>query len=72
MKPVMRTKSVLAAFVLAPLAGCSIAAVDYGKIRHADYVADPRCTAQPGSTNSAAAAVIAAMVVRTIMVVLLV
>lgn len=31
------------------LSGCSIAAVDYGKIRHADYVADPRCTAQPGA-----------------------
>ncbi|MGV3730677.1 MAG: alpha/beta hydrolase [Sphingopyxis sp.] len=31
------------------LSGCSIAAVDYGKIRHADYVADPRCNAQPGA-----------------------
>ncbi|WP_439568474.1 alpha/beta hydrolase [Sphingopyxis sp.] len=30
------------------LSGC-IAAVDYGKVRHADYVADPRCTAQPGA-----------------------
>jgi esterase/lipase superfamily enzyme len=33
----------------AMLAGCSIAAVDYGPVRHADYVADPRCTAQPGA-----------------------
>jgi len=33
----------------ATLAGCSIAAVDYGKIRHADYVADPRCMAEPGA-----------------------
>ena len=39
----------LAILALAPLSGCSIAAVDYGKIRHADYVADPRCTAQPGA-----------------------
>ena len=31
------------------LSGCSIAAVDYGEIRHADYVADPRCTPQPGA-----------------------
>ncbi len=33
----------------AMLAGCSIAAVDYGPVRHADYVAAPRCTAQPGA-----------------------
>lgn len=33
----------------AMLAGCSIAAVDYGKVRHTEYVADPRCTAQPGA-----------------------
>src|SRR3546814_3599206 len=38
-----------AALVLAPLSGCSIAAVDYGEIRHAEYVADPRCTPQPGA-----------------------
>ena len=38
-----------AALVLAPLSGCSIAAVDYGEIRHAEYVADPRCTPQPGT-----------------------
>lgn len=31
------------------LSGCSIAAVDYGKVRHAAYIADPRCTAQPGA-----------------------
>ena len=31
------------------LSGCSLAAVDYGKVRHAEYVADPRCTAQPGA-----------------------
>jgi esterase/lipase superfamily enzyme len=30
------------------LSGC-ITPVDYGKVRHADYVADPRCTAQPGA-----------------------
>lgn len=30
------------------LTGC-ITPVDYGKVRHADYVADPRCTAQPGA-----------------------
>ena len=36
------------AFAALPLAGC-ITPVDYGKIRHADYVADPRCTAQPGA-----------------------
>jgi pimeloyl-ACP methyl ester carboxylesterase len=39
----------LAALALIPLSGCSIAAVDYGDIRHADYVADPRCTPQPGA-----------------------
>ncbi len=33
----------------AMLAGCSIAAVDYGKVRHTEYVADPRCTAQAGA-----------------------
>lgn len=30
------------------LGGC-ISPVDYGDIRHADYIADPRCTAQPGA-----------------------
>jgi esterase/lipase superfamily enzyme len=45
----------LAALAVAPLSACSIAAVDYGKIRHADYVADPRCTAQPGAVIDGAA-----------------
>jgi esterase/lipase superfamily enzyme len=36
------------------LAGC-IKPVDYGKIRHADYVADARCTAQPGAAVDEAA-----------------
>lgn len=31
------------------LSGC-ITPVNYGKVRHADYVADPRCTAQAGAT----------------------
>ncbi|OHD03050.1 MAG: hypothetical protein A2885_08100 [Sphingopyxis sp. RIFCSPHIGHO2_01_FULL_65_24] len=30
------------------LSGCAVA-VDYGKVRHADYIADARCTAQPGA-----------------------
>ena len=38
-----------AVLALVPLSGCSIAAVDYGKVRHAEYVADPRCTAQAGA-----------------------
>lgn len=38
----------VAAVALA-VSGCSLAAVDYGPVRHADYVADPRCTAQPGA-----------------------
>ncbi|MDZ3833501.1 MAG: alpha/beta fold hydrolase [Sphingopyxis sp.] len=37
-----------------PLAGC-ISAVDYGKVRHPDYVADPRCTPQPGAPADPAA-----------------
>ena len=37
------------------LSGCSIAAVDYGKVRHADYVSDPRCTAPPGAVIDGAA-----------------
>ena len=36
------------------LAGC-IAPVDYGKIRHADYVADPRCAATAGAPVDEAA-----------------
>lgn len=38
----------LAAFAVLPLAAC-ISPVNYGKVRHADYVADPRCTAQAGA-----------------------
>lgn len=39
---------------LAPLLACALLAgcikpVDYGKIRHADYIADARCTAQAGA-----------------------
>src|SRR3546814_14828404 len=45
----VRMTRLLAALALIPLSGCSIAAVDYGDIRHADYVADPRCTPQPGA-----------------------
>lgn len=36
------------------LSGC-ITPVEYGKVRHADYVADPRCTAQPGAAVDGAA-----------------
>ncbi|HJS12066.1 alpha/beta hydrolase [Sphingopyxis sp.] len=43
------TRRLLVAGAALTLSGCSIAAVDYGEIRHADYVADPRCTAQPGA-----------------------
>jgi esterase/lipase superfamily enzyme len=45
----------LAALATVALSGCSIAAVDYGKIRHAEYVADPRCEAQPGAVVDAEA-----------------
>jgi len=38
----------VAAFAVLPLAAC-VTPVDYGKIPHAAYVADPRCTAQPGA-----------------------
>ncbi|HMO76888.1 MAG TPA: alpha/beta hydrolase [Sphingopyxis sp.] len=37
-----------AIFAALTLTGC-ITPVDYGDIRHADYVADPRCTAQAGA-----------------------
>ena len=40
---------VLAALAVLPLTGCVVTPVDYGKVRHADYVADARCTAQPGA-----------------------
>lgn len=36
------------------LGGC-ITPVDYGKVRHADYIADPRCTAEPGASVDEAA-----------------
>ncbi|MBL0916248.1 MAG: hypothetical protein IBJ13_12290, partial [Sphingopyxis sp.] len=36
------------------LTGC-VTPVDYGKIPHAAYVADPRCTGQPGATVDEAA-----------------
>ena len=42
-------RHLLVALAALALSGCSIAAVDYGEVRHADYVADPRCTAQPGA-----------------------
>ncbi len=52
----MRLRHLTVAFGAAlTLSGCSIAAVDYGKIRHADYVADPRCTAQSGTAVDDAA-----------------
>lgn len=37
------------------LSGCVSAAVDYGKVPHADYVADPRCTPRAGAPVDAAA-----------------
>ncbi|NIJ38322.1 esterase/lipase superfamily enzyme [Sphingopyxis panaciterrae] len=43
------------AFAALPLAGCIITPVDYGRVRHADYVADPRCTAQAGAAVDGAA-----------------
>lgn len=46
--PAMRIRAAAAGLALLALAGC-ITPVDYGKIRHADYVADPRCTAQAGA-----------------------
>ncbi|ALH81635.1 alpha/beta hydrolase [Sphingopyxis macrogoltabida] len=44
----MRTTPFLSILTALLLGGC-ITPVDYGKVRHADYVADPRCTAQPGA-----------------------
>ena len=44
----MRTRHLMVASAALVLAGC-VTPVDYGKVRHADYVADPRCTAQPGA-----------------------
>ncbi|WOF42158.1 alpha/beta hydrolase [Sphingopyxis indica] len=40
--------------VIMLLSGC-ISGVDYGKVRHADYVADPRCTPQAGAPVDGAA-----------------
>lgn len=51
MTPIRHLMVVSAALTLA---GC-IAPVDYGKIRHADYVADARCAAQPGAAVDGAA-----------------
>ncbi|MFN4357816.1 alpha/beta hydrolase [Sphingopyxis alaskensis] len=52
----MRARQLAAACGAAlALSGCSIAAVDYGKIRHAEYVADQRCDAQPGAVVDGAA-----------------
>lgn len=50
----MRTKILIAALGSLALSGC-ITPVKYGKVRHADYVADPRCTAQPGAAVDGAA-----------------
>ncbi len=50
----MRTKRLFAVLAALPLAGC-ITPVEYGKVRHTDYVADPRCTAQPGAPVDGAA-----------------
>jgi len=46
--PAMRIRAAAAGLAMLALAGC-ITPVDYGKVRHADYVADPRCTAQAGA-----------------------
>lgn len=44
----MRPRHLMVAATALTLSGC-ISPVDYGKIRHTDYVADPRCTAQAGA-----------------------
>ena len=46
--PARRLSGAAAALAALSLAGC-IAPVDYGKIRHAAYVADPRCDPKPGA-----------------------
>ena len=51
MTPRRRLAVALAALALS---GC-ITPVDYGDVRHADYIADPRCTAQPGAPVDEAA-----------------
>ena len=45
----MRPRHLMVAAAVLGLPGC-ISPVGYGKIRHADYIADPRCTAQAGAT----------------------
>ncbi len=50
----MSLRHLAVAFAALTLTGC-IAPVNYGKVRHADYVADPRCTAQPGAAIDEAA-----------------
>ncbi|MBD3733520.1 MAG: alpha/beta hydrolase [Sphingopyxis sp.] len=45
----MRPRHLMVAAAVLALPGC-ISPVGYGKIRHADYIADPRCTAQAGAT----------------------
>ena len=44
----MQMRHLMVASVALALVGC-VAPVDYGKIPHAAYVADPRCTAQAGA-----------------------
>jgi len=50
----MLSRRLMAASAALALSGC-VSAVDYGKVPHADYVADPRCTAQPGTAVDEAA-----------------
>ena len=45
----MRPRHLMVAAAVLALPGC-ISPVGYGKVRHADYIADPRCTAQAGAT----------------------
>jgi esterase/lipase superfamily enzyme len=45
----MRPRHLMVAAAMLALPGC-ISPVGYGKVRHADYIADPRCTAQAGAT----------------------
>lgn len=44
----MRPRHLMVAAAVLALPGC-ISPVGYGKVRHADYIADPRCTAQAGA-----------------------
>lgn len=50
----MPLRHLAVALVALLLAGC-ITPVDYGDVRHSAYVADPRCTAQPGAPVDAGA-----------------